>query len=223
MTVEVCSYRLSVRGKPVGMQVLRTERGKRFVTLEAHISLRGGLGQHTVTQRSQLQAEDLSSLRFSEQTVSRNEKRDFEVLFDRNLGLVKASRGPRDRAEIPYTRDFQDPLGLLYQLRALDAEADTFTVPMLGKDVTIQRLGKKELDTVFGPRPAQVFTLHPGDNVVYVDAEAPHTILKFEQSVDGQVLEALLMKVAEEEAMPKKSEPRRRKRRRRRRKRNKDN
>jgi hypothetical protein len=206
MSVEVCSYRLALRHKPVGSQVLRTERGAEEVRLETKLSLQGSLGQRTVLQRSQLEANGGSSLGFQEEVAGGGQTRRFELRFDREQGLVRAISGPRDQAEAPYIRPYQDSLGLLYQLRQLPTEQVSppapLRVPMLGKDVFVERLGELTLDTVFGERLAHAFLLRPGNNYVYVDAEAPHYILKLTQRLEGQLLEALLVKVTQEQAMP---------------------
>jgi hypothetical protein len=202
MPVEVCSYRLTMRGKPVGTHVLRTHETGRTVNLEAKMMLQGGLGQHTVTQTSVLHRQALFSLRFQEDLASTNERRTFKVEFDRESGLVRASRGTSDTAETPYTRPFQDPLGLLYQIRQLREDADTLRVPMLGKDVVVERLGEIHVETVLGEHKAWVYTLHPGGSYLYVDTQPPHAILKLTQRLEGQLLDVLLVKIDEEEGMP---------------------
>lgn len=206
MPVEVCSYRLSVRGKPVGTHVLRTHETGRVVNLEAKMMLQGSLGQHTVTQTSVLHRQALFSLRFQEELASTNEKRNYKVEFDRDSGLVKASRGANDTAEVPYMRAYQDPLGLLYQIRRLGEETEALRVPMLGKDVVVERRGEMNVDTVLGERKAWVYSLHPGGSYLYVDTAAPHTILKLTQRLEGQLLDVLLVKIDEEEGMPERDE-----------------
>ncbi len=202
MSVEVCSYRLSLRGKPIGSQVLRTQKRGRTVSLEAKLMLQGSLGQQTVIQSSRQFERGPHSLGFSEEIIDRSEKRRYELSFDSNSGLVKASRGPKDKAELPYIRAYQDPLGLLYQIRRLSTEVEQERVPMLGKDVVIERLGATTLETALGKRQAQVFVLYPGGSYVYVDTEAPHYILKLTQRFDGQHIEAFLTKIAQEQDMP---------------------
>ncbi|MDQ3398436.1 MAG: DUF3108 domain-containing protein [Deinococcota bacterium] len=198
--VEVCSYRLNIRGKPAGSQTLRTLLQGRRVELEAKLTLQGALGQQTVTQSSSLRAPSLTSLRFSETLIDHHDKRHYQVDFDEASGLVRASRGPKDSAEIPYSRPYRDPLGLLYLIRCLSAEARSVRVPMLGKDVVIERLPDAALRTALGDREARVYALYPGLSYVYVDAASPHAILKLSQRFESGLLDALIVKVSEEDA-----------------------
>src|SRR5690606_12870546 len=125
MSVEVCSYRLTVRGKPVGTHVLKTENDGRVRLMEGRSQFQGALGNSSVVQRSRSSATDHHSLRFREETQERSEKRTFEVDFDAASGLVKASKGPKDKAEMPYLRPYRDPLSLLNEVRTLGADATT--------------------------------------------------------------------------------------------------
>ena len=202
MPVEVCSYRLTLRGAPVGTHVLRTERKGQTAHLEGRLMLQGSLGQLTTTQTSRFHQGRKLSLGFREDTERRGEKRRYDVVFDPGQGLVKASRGQGDEATMPYIRPYRDPLGLLYELRSLEPGTEPVRFPMLGKDVTAIHLGTTELDTALGERTAHAYKLHPGPAYVYIDSEDPHTILQMSQRVDGQILDALLVKVAQEDAMP---------------------
>lgn len=197
--VEVCSYRLSLRGKPVGSQILRTVDQGQTVWLETKLMLQGGLGQHSVTQQSLLSLQTLVSLRFREEVVSHNERRQYRLDFDADEGLVKASRGSGDHAEAPYFRPYQDPLGLLYQVRQLGGAKQT-RVPMLGKDVVVEQLGSAMLETAFGEREVRVYSLYPGGSYLYVDSTPPFALLKMVQRSEQGVIEALLVKIEEEEA-----------------------
>ncbi|MEX2534200.1 MAG: hypothetical protein WD273_01255 [Trueperaceae bacterium] len=220
MAVEVCSYRLTLRGAPVGTHVLRTEQRGQTAHLEGRMLLQGNLGQLTTTQVSRVLRSRNLSLSFREDTERRGEKRVYDVVFDANQGLVRASRGSGDEASVPYIRPYRDPLGLLFELRGLEPSDEPTRIPMLGKDVTVLYLGTTELDTVLGKRGAFAYKLHPGPAYVYVDATEPHAILQMNQRVEGQILEALLVKVAQEDSMPlRESESPRKGRRRRRRRR----
>lgn len=221
MAVEVCSYRISLRGTPVGTHVLRTEHRGQTTHLEGRLMLQGGLGQLTTTQVSRVQRRHNVSLGFREDTERRGENRVYDVVFDANQGLVRASRGSGDEASVPYIRPYRDPLGLLNELRGLAPSAEPLRIPMLGKDVTVLYLGTTELDTELGKRQAHAYRLHPGNAYVYVEVDEPHAILQMNQRVDGQLLDSLLVKVAQEDAMPvrESDRPRQGKRRRRRRRR----
>ncbi len=217
MATELCSYRLNLYGKAVGTHTLRTQPGKQEVRLEARLALQGSLGQKTITQTSQLNT-SLESMRFTEETQERSETRIFEVTFDVERGVVRASQskgGKNDVAEVPYTLPYRDPLGLLHALRELP---ERLRLPLLGKDVVAERLTPISLETALGERRAYPYVLYPGPNYLYIDAAPPHLILRFTQRFEGGLLDAFLMKVAQEDtAIQEDTRPSKRSRRRRRR------
>ena len=221
MSVEVCSYRLTLRGAPVGTHVLRTEEKGQTAILEGRMMLQGSMGQLTTTQTSRFHRGRKLSLGFREEFERRGEKRSYNVVFDVAQGLVKASRGQGDEASMPYIRPYRDPLGLLFELRNLEPGGDPVRFPLLGKDVTVLHLGTTEIETAIGRRVTYAYKLHPGPAYVYIDSAEPHAILQMTQRVDGQLLEALLVKVAQEDSMPAREseKPRSGRRRRRRRRR----
>lgn len=195
--VEVLSFRLSHRGKPVGNQTLKTAALGRQAQLEGRMQFQGAFGVGAVVQRSRCQAQGVS-LRFLEETQERNDSRRFDVTFDSKQGLVIASKGPKDRARQPYILPYRDPLSLLHEIRQLGALQAPYRVPMLGKEVTVQYGGELELETALGMRRARAYVLHPGQSVVYVDVQAPHTILKLTQRLADGLLDAQLVRVATE-------------------------
>lgn len=200
MPVEVCSYRLVLRGKPAGTHVLKTEGKGRHTQLEGRAQFQGPLGLATVHQRSRCHAQRHFSLRFREEMQDRNEQRVFDVTFDNQQGVVTAAKGAKDVARMPYLRPYRDPLSLLHELRSL-GEVELARLPMLGKDVMVQFVGEHDLDTALGRKRARAYLLHPGQSVVYVDVVAPHTILKLTQRLPDGHLDALLVKVASEPSL----------------------
>jgi hypothetical protein len=202
MPTEVCHYRLSLRGKPVGSHVLSTAFRGRTAFLEGRLQVQGSLGNAAITQRSKVHRQQFFSFSFEEETNAPGDRRQFQVTFDIEAGLVRASKGS-DEASVPYVTSLEDPLGLLYHLRHLAPEdGETLRVPMLGKDVTVERVGRTTLDTALGEQEAQAFALHPGGSYVYVATQAPHPILMMSQRVGGQVLEAHLVRIDEEAESP---------------------
>lgn len=200
MSVEVCSYRLTMRGKPVGTHVLKTESKGRVTRMEGTSHFQGGLGTMSVVQSSRSSASSHHSLRFREETKERSENRTFDVAFDEGRGLVRATRGPRDVAETPYLRPYRDPLSLLNEIRNLGANG-ALNIAMLGKDVSVQYVGEVDLTTALGAKRARAYLLHPGQSVVYVDVESPHTILKLTQRLADGHVDALLVRVASEASL----------------------
>lgn len=207
MSVEVHSYRLALRGKPVGTHVVKTAMMGQHTQLEARSQFQGQLGVSTVVQRSRSHAAEHFSLRFSEETQERSEQRKFNVTFDKRQGLVTASKGNKDNATIPYLLPYRDPLALLNEIRHMNELAAPRVVPMLGKEVSVQFAGEVELDTALGRKRARAYVLHPGQNVVYVDVAEPHAILKLTQRLSEGQLEVLLVKVGSEATMEAFGEP----------------
>lgn len=201
MAVEVANYRLTYRGKPAGTQVLKTELQGRHTQLEGRSQFQGPLGTATTVQRSRSHAQRHYSLRYLEQTQERNEQRTFDVTFDARTGLVSAAKGPKDQATIPYLVPYRDPLGLLHEIRSLEEPTEPRAVPMLGKDVNVQFAGVVELETALGKKQARAYLLQPGHSIVYVDAEAPHHILKLTQRLAEGHLDALIVSIGTEPAL----------------------
>ena len=201
MSVEVCHYRLSLRGKLVGSQSLSTHFRGRTALLASRLQLQGGLGSGSVSQRSKVHRGQFFSFAFEEESETPGERRSFALHFDLEAGLVRASRGA-DTASAPYLTALEDPLGLLYHLRALPPETARLRVPMLGHEVLVERVGERDLETALGARTASVYLLQPGSNYVYVDQAPPHLILLMQQRLEGQPLEAALLRVDEDDEAP---------------------
>ena len=200
MSVEVCSYRLTLKGKPAGSHVLKTQSLGRVMQLEGRAQYQGALGSTTIVQRSRCHATRHFSLRFREETTDRGGQHAFDMTFDAQEGVVVAGRGPRDQATIPYIRPYRDPLSMLLDLRSADGDAP-LRLPMIGKDVIAQRASEVELDTALGRRRAAAYLLHPGGSAVYVDLDPPHLVLKMTQRLTDGYVEALLVRVAQEAEM----------------------
>ena len=205
MAVEVCSYRLTSRGRPVGSQTLsRAQRG-RLAYLEARLQLQGSLGQGSVVQSSRAHAQRHVSQQFREETSLRGDQRQFDLRFDVQQGLVIAARGRNDRATMPYLCPYRDPLSLLAELRDAAArpwdDAEPLRIPMLGKDVVVYRGSEVTAEGPWGKRQARAFHLHPGGSVVVVDLSPPHHILRLVQRLDDAVVEATLVRAESEESM----------------------
>lgn len=201
MKVESCSYSLSLGGKTVGTQSLRTALSGRTAALEAHALWQGVFGQQQLTQSSQVNSQDGESLRFSEHTEAPGDKRSFEVVFDAKSGLVRATRrsgSQLERAETPYLRPYSDPLGLLYILRNFRGEG-ALRIPLLGKDVVAERLADTVVETGLGSREAHAFVLYPGPSYVYIEKSEPYAIVRLLQPTTHGLLEAYLTRLVYEE------------------------
>ncbi len=195
--VEKCQYSLTLQGSPVGNYAVLTHKSKKGIFLESHLVLQGSLGKQAITQYSCLHSSDLYSLSFREETLDHNQHRSWAVSFDSINGLVTASRNKDDVVAVPYILPFQDPLGLLYQIRKLKNDLP-MQIAMLGKNVLVNLVKIGQFSTALGKREARVYILHPGGSYVYVDTKAPHYILKLTQKLQHQFVESSLVKVIEE-------------------------
>lgn len=218
MPAEVQSYRLTYRGKPAGTHTLTTFAKGATTFMEGRMLLQGSLRGSTVQQRSRFHSQRFHSQRFEEDDLDRGGKRSFRIDFDAHKGLVEARQG-QDVATQPYLLPYRDPLSMLHELRALDERTESVRIPMLGKEVTARMVGTTVIDTPFGERNARTFLLSPGGSYVYLDSRAPHLILKLVQRIDDNFLEAILIRVGQEDEMPDWSAPKPAKRRRSRRRR----
>ena len=204
MAVETLSYTLSLGAKSVGSQVLKTSVTPRVTTLELRALFQGALGQHGLTQTSQVLTDTGESLRFREEDDAKGDRRVYELVFDARSGLVRATRqagGQHEGAEVPLLRPLSDPLGLLHRVRetARSGTQEPVRVALLGKDVVLEPLGEQALETPGGERRALGYRLSPGPSYEFVDAEPPHAPLRLVQpTVQGQ-LEAFLVRAALEE------------------------
>ena len=196
MQAEVCSYRLNYRGKPIGSQTLSTYHQGRFAFLETKLMMQGPLGTANITQKSKLNRQFFESLSFSEETQEQGSKRNFQLVFDRESGLIQASKGS-DKSSVPLIRPMLDPLALLYRIRYLKDKTH-LRVPMLGKDVVVEHLMDTTLETNLGEKEASVYHVRPGENLVYIDKASPHLILMMTQRLEGQSVDAQIVKLSHE-------------------------
>lgn len=185
-------FHLTLAGRPVGSQRLSTnfERGLFVMRLEA--SFQGSMGARKSSQVSRLEPDT----RFPASFMENDNGRVFETVFDRREGLVKL-RQHRDEAFIALIEDYQDPVSILQYLRDLSDETRLSRVPMIGGTVLVTRLEDQTLETPWGPLLARVYYLRPGVSFVYIEAAAPHRILKLTQSLGKSALEATLSRVSE--------------------------
>tara|TARA_B100000686_G_scaffold340382_1_gene415970 strand:+ start:136 stop:822 length:687 start_codon:yes stop_codon:yes gene_type:complete len=203
MSVEVSTYRLSLRGNEIGRNVIWTRTQNQTTNLESLLSLRGNFSQSTITQQSSCHASRFFSYRFSETTEARGEKRLYEVVFDQPSGLVTARRGKKDEASIPYLVPYRDPLSVLFEIRNWhNPDGCSKKIPLLGKEVAIVPKGTTQVQTSSGKKTAWAYSLYPGGSHVYVDTEEPHHILHLTQRLAGSNIESSLSKIEEITHMP---------------------
>lgn len=197
---EVLSFTVSQRGSPAGTHVIRTEPRGSIVHLEARMQLAGPLGRGLITQTSRSHVRYHHSLSFREDQQKRGDNRSYDVRFDRSTGLVRAVRSGSDVAEIPLSRPFRDPLGMLHEIRSSGVDTDDWIIPMIGKDVHVSLVSETEVHTPLGTLPARVFRLFPGGALVWVGLEEPHPILRMAQPAVGGTLDVTLSGLGSEAA-----------------------
>jgi Protein of unknown function (DUF3108) len=127
--------------------------------------------------------------------------RAFETTFDRKSGLVTVHQH-RDVASVALTQDYLDPVSVLQMLRTLSPETSSLRVPMVGGTVLIARLPDETVQAPWGEVNAHVFYLRPGIGLVYIEADAPHRILKLGQTVGKFMLEGWLMRSGVPQVLP---------------------
>ena len=198
MAVEVLNYDLTQRGTPVGSHVLKTELRGSTVHLEGRLQLSGALGRLSINQTSRSHVRHYNSLAFREEQQKRGDNRTFDVKFDRSTGLVQATRSGSNKAEQPLMKAYRDPLGMLFEIRQLDAEAPHLIIPMLGKDVQVTFVQSTILETAVGPRPARIYRLFPGGSLLWIGEDDAHVILKMQQRINGAPVDVALTRVAQE-------------------------
>lgn len=197
MAVEVTTYRYVLRGKPVGTHVLKREPAGRYMQLEARSHFQGAFNNASTVQRSRTHARAFFSTRYEEANDGRNNRRNFQLQFDIAKGLVIASKGQRDTAEVPYLLPYRDPLSLLQELRNPELP-DLHRIPMLGKEVIVRPRGITTIETIFGPTECMVYQLLPGPSYVYVMVKEPHHIVKLMQPTTEGVMETVLQTIGHE-------------------------
>ena len=89
---------------------------------EARLQLQGTLGNVTVIQTSRSDAREHHSLQWREALEGRQDQPPFEVHFDAEQGVVRATSGRHDQASVPYLLPYRDPLSLLRELRERTAQ-----------------------------------------------------------------------------------------------------
>lgn len=183
---------------------------KRHVALlEARMQLQGTLGNLTLVQTSRCDARDHHSLQWREAVEGRQDPPPFEVRFDAEHGVVRASRGRNDHASVPYLLPYRDPLSLLRELRERTAQAQRgqpsaalpWRIPLLGKDVLITAVRDGVMQNREEERAVRSYTLHPGGSLVVVQLTPPFPIVRFLQRLPDTTLEATLIDLGSAKSM----------------------
>ena len=203
MSVEVSTYRLTLRGNTIGTNVVWTQTQNQTTNLKSRLSLNGRLGRSIIRQHSSCHTNRFFSYSFFETTEKDGNKQLYEVVFDLPSGLVTANRGQNDKATIPYLVPYRDPLSILFEIRNwYNPDGHPRKVPLLGKEVKVIPKGTTKLKTYSGEKTAWVYSLHPGNSRVYVGTEKPHLILHLTQQMTDLNIESSLSKVEEITKMP---------------------
>ncbi|WP_424950198.1 hypothetical protein [Deinococcus sp.] len=206
---ETWAYTLTLNGRYAGTQdwLVRPDKGTLVARVQTDFG--GTLPAGRRVQESRIQPETGFSLAYAEAEGS-SRKPQFETVFDERSGLVTLRQG-KDEAREPLLEGHHDPLSLLLWLRRLPQvgqqegeppegehpgtrlaeypEPRLVTVRMVGGRVHLQPLPGGE---VLGLR-ARVYFLRPGGAYAYIEAAAPHRILRLIQPSDFGPVEALII------------------------------
>jgi hypothetical protein len=192
-------FQLQYAGRPAGTIRWITGPDREHWLIRVETNFTGVLGAVRRVQVSKL--EKATGLPVSYIESDGGSGRAFETTFDRKSGLVTVHQH-RDVASIALTQDYFDPVSVLQMLRTLSPETSSLRVPMVGGTVLIARLPDEVVQAPWGEVNAHVFYLRPGIGLVYIEADAPHRILKLGQTVGKFMLEGWLMRSGVPQVLP---------------------
>jgi hypothetical protein len=192
-------FQLQYAGRPAGTTRWLSGPDRQHWLIRVETNFTGVLGAVRRVQASKL--EMATGLPVSYIESDGGSGRAFETTFDRKTGLVTVHQH-RDVASIALTQDYLDPVSVLQMLRTLPSETSSLRVPMVGGTVLIARLPDEMVQAPWGEVNAQVFYLRPGIGFVYIEAQAPHRILKLGQTVGKFMLEGWLMRSGVPQVLP---------------------
>ena len=192
-------FSLQYAGRPAGTIRWITGPDRDHWLIRVETNFTGVLGAVRRVQVSKL--ERATGLPVSYIESDGGNGRAFETTFDRKTGLVTVHQH-RDVASVALTQDYLDPVSVLQMLRTLSPETSSLRVPMVGGMVLIARLPDETVQAPWGEVNAHVFYLRPGIGLVYIEADAPHRILKLGQTVGKMMLEGWLMRSGVPQVLP---------------------
>jgi hypothetical protein len=192
-------FQLQYAGRPAGTIRWITGPDREHWLIRVETNFTGVLGAVRRVQVSKL--ERATGLPVSYIESDGGSGRAFETTFDRKAGLVTVHQH-RDVASIALTQDYLDPVSVLQMLRTLPDSTSSLRVPMVGGTVLIARLPDETVQALWGEVNAHVFYLRPGIGLVYIEADAPHRILKLGQTVGKFMLEGWLMRSGVPQVLP---------------------
>jgi hypothetical protein len=192
-------FQLQYAGRPAGTIRWITGPDREHWLIRVETNFTGVLGAVRRVQVSKL--ERATGLPVSYIESDGGSGRAFETTFDRKSGLVTVHQH-RDVASVALTQDYFDPVSVLQMLRNLSPETSSLRVPMVGGTVLIARLPDEMVQAPWGEVNAHVFYLRPGIGLVYIEADAPHRILKLGQTVGKFMLEGWLMRSGVPQVLP---------------------
>lgn len=182
---EAFSMTLTLGGRYAGEQHWTVQPERSAVVVRVQTDFGGVLPDIRRVQTSRIHPRTGYSLGYAEGD-GRGGRASFETTFDRRAGLVTLRQG-RDEATQPLTTDHHDPVSVLLWLRSLGADGpDRLHAQLTGGRVLIQRLP----DTDIAGDAAAGYFLRPGNAYVYVQAAAPHRLLRLIQPTDFGPVEA---------------------------------
>ncbi|ADV67124.1 hypothetical protein [Deinococcus maricopensis] len=180
------TFTLSVNGRGAGEQAWSVAHDKTAVIARVQTDFGGVLPAVRRVQTSRMHPRAGTSLAYAE--GDGRTRASFETHFDRKAGLVTLRQG-REEVSAPLVSDHHDPVSLLLWLRSATEDLTHADVRMVGGRVHVQRLPDSEVGGV----AARAYTLRPGGALVFVEAHAPHRLLRLVQPTDFGSVDALLV------------------------------
>lgn len=183
LSPETFALDLSLGGRDAGEMLWQIVPEKQAWVARVQTDFSGVLPDVRRVQTSRLHPKSLSSLGYAE---GDGKRASFETTVDSRAGLLTLRQG-RDEASVPLVAEIHDPVSVLLWLRA-HPQTERAELLMAGGRVHLRRLADAEV----GGQATRVFDLRPGGALVYVEAAAPHRLLKLVQPTDFGFVDATL-------------------------------
>lgn len=216
--IEITTYRLSHQTQKIGSYLLKSHLRAGKLLAEGSLQLKNFGETSRIWQQSEADATSFSSSNYQEINEGEGFTRQFQFRYDAATAMLYANRKlngeEEESSSQPALIPYSDSLALLYLVRSMSQHDITSRrVPMLGKDVVIERSqtatstastastaskgrGKLEpakgLDKKHYRAPLHHYRLCPGNAHIWVSSLAPYPIVKILQPSSQGKIEATL-------------------------------
>lgn len=211
--IEITTYRLSHQTQKIGSYLLKSHRRAGKLLAEGSLQLKNFGETNRIWQQSEADATSFASSNYQEINEGEGFTRQFQFRYDAATAMLYANRKlngeEEESSSQPALIPYSDSLALLYLVRSMSQHDITSRrVPMLGKDVVIERSQTaaspkpptkhnqlepaKGLDKKHYRAPLHHYRLCPGNAHIWVSSLAPYPIVKILQPSSQGKIEAIL-------------------------------